>query len=79
MKCIYVSVGCKHAFIRGHTVDGAKSARKSFEQLEFMTEDDRRQKIMTNPCDSHKINTSFTQDYGTSVYVYNLNPDCGNS
>ena len=43
-----------------------------------MIEDDRPQKIMTNPCDATKINTSSTQGSGKSANVYNLNPDCGN-
>ena len=43
LKFIHLCVQCKPSFIRGHTVDGAKNAGKSVEQLEFMTEDDRPQ------------------------------------
>ena len=79
LNSIHLSVECKPAFIWGHTVYGANNSGKSVEPLEFMTEDDRPQKIMTNPCDAHKINTSFTQGYGTSAHMYNLNTKCGNS
>ena len=68
----------KH-FTKLHTGENIGVYGKSVEQLEFMTEDDRTQKIMTNPCDAHKINTSSTQGSGTSAHVYNFNPDCGNS
>ena len=47
LKYIHLSVGCKPAFIGGHTVDGAKNSGKSVQQLEFMTEYDRPQNIMT--------------------------------
>ena len=79
LNSIRLSAGCKPALIRGHTIDGDKNSGKSVEQLDFMTEDDRPQNIMTNPCDAHKINTSFTQGSGTSAHMYNLNTNCGNS
>ena len=40
LNSIHLGVGCKPAFIGGHTTDGAKNSGKSVEQLEFMTKDD---------------------------------------
>ena len=60
LNTIHDGVGCNPSYIGGHVVDGAKHARMSVEQLEFMTKEERPQKILTNPCGAHQVNMSST-------------------
>ena len=53
LNTIHAGDGCKPSYIGGHVLDGVKNARKSVEQLEFMTEDECPQYIITNTCDAH--------------------------
>ena len=74
-----LGVGIKPALLFGHIVDGAANAGASVDVLQYMTQEERPQKVVTDKCDSHKINTSAKQGSGTSPHKTNLNPECGAS
>ena len=69
----HASVGCEPSFIGTVVVDGASNAGKSVERLEFLTQDERPQKIVVEKCSAHKVNTTAVQLSGTSTHKYNLN------
>ncbi|KAL7526373.1 hypothetical protein ACHAXR_001456, partial [Thalassiosira sp. AJA248-18] len=62
-----------------HTVDGASNAGASVDCLEWLTKENRSQKIVAVACDAHKVNTSAGQASGTSKHKVNLNPELGAS
>jgi len=73
------TVGCKPNYITSHTVDGAFNATASQHTLEWVTSDERSQKMVAENCDAHKINTTAKQASGTSKHTTNLNPEMGAS
>ncbi len=75
---VHKMFGIKTEYIGSHTVDGAANTGKFVAVLEWNTNDGRSQKIIADNCDAHKVNTTASQDSGTSIHVINLNPDSGN-
>ena len=77
LERIHRGAGAKPSFIGSHTVDGAGNAVKSAETLELTTSENRSQKMVTDRCDAHKVNTTSSQASGMSYHVDNLNPAMG--
>lgn len=70
-------VGCRPDYINSHIVDSAANAVKSVEELQWFTDGERSQPIISELCDAHKANTSGKQASGTSAHKVNLNPNSG--
>ena len=71
------SINAKPDYIGSHVVDGAGNAGALVSTLEWLTADERSQKVVSEKCDAHKCNTTANIASGTSDHVVNLNPDLG--
>ena len=74
LYAIHKGVGYKPDFIGSHVVDSAYNPGKYVDVLEWKTQGEHPQKIVTSKCDSHTSNTLATQASGKSGHKHNMKP-----